>query len=101
MNQTKRPKFIAREIREILAENVRRKLDEQYPNALNKPYMLSKRIGTSKSTVQRAMSPDSPTGISVDILALLAMGLRCDPADLLRRPPEWDEDKRPEAPPDP
>lgn len=80
----KRPKFIARETREIIAANVKRLMEQQFAHSTNKPAALAKRIGTSESTVQRVLSGD--VGITVDVLAQVANGLRCEPADLLRSP---------------
>ena len=84
--QPKRPKFVAQETREIIAENLAAKLVRAFP-AL--PYKtdqyeaLSKRTGVSSSTVQRAAKAE--VGITVDVLAQMASGLKCDPADLLIR----------------
>lgn len=85
MNRSpKRPKFVAMEVREAIAWNVRRRMDLVFANQSNKVMALSKRIGTSKSTVQRVL--DADVGVTVDVLAQLAMGLGCCPADLLEPP---------------
>lgn len=81
-SQTKRPKFIAREVRELIAENVRRRMDDVFEPSANRTEALAKRIGTSKSTIQRVLNCE--VGITVDVLAQLAMGLQCQPYDLLR-----------------
>jgi transcriptional regulator with XRE-family HTH domain len=84
--QPKRSKFIARETREILAENVKRRLAQQFNHGTNRVESLAKRIGTSKSTVQRVLAAD--VGITVDVLTQVAMGLRCSPYELLMPPDE-------------
>lgn len=57
-------------------------MDSAFFSAPNKVAALAKRIGTSKSTVQRVLSGE--VGITVDVLAQLAMGLQCQPHDLLQ-----------------
>lgn len=82
--KTKRPKFIAIEAREVLSNNVRTRMEREFQGIGDKPAALAKRIGVSKSTVQRVLDANA-TGTSIDVLAQIAMGLRCDPSDLLRK----------------
>jgi DNA-binding Xre family transcriptional regulator len=89
--QAKKPKFVAMETREIVAANVQARMDRVFNGATDKPMMLAKRIGTSKSTVQRILNGD--VGVTIDILTQLANGLRCEPADLLL-PPEGQHQAR-------
>lgn len=83
--RTKRPKIVALETREILAANVRTRMDEMFSHQTDKAAALAKRCSVSKSTVNRALIV-TETGISIDTLHQLAMGLHCEPADLLTRP---------------
>lgn len=85
MAGTKRPKFVALRTRRIVAENIKRRMNERYPNHSDKVKALAEDAGTSPSTVQRATDPERyQTGITIDILTKLAMGLRCEPDELLR-----------------
>ncbi|HNP65500.1 MAG TPA: helix-turn-helix transcriptional regulator [Woeseiaceae bacterium] len=80
-NRSKRKKFVSHEMREILAENILERMDQVFPDAANKTEALSKRTGTSRSTVQRVTN--GQIGVTLDVLAQLAMGLHCQPHDLL------------------
>lgn len=80
----KRPKFVAYESREVLAENIKRRLANEFPHSTDRPEALAKRIGTSKSTIQRLINQE--VGGTIDVISQIAMGLRCDPSDLLRPP---------------
>ena len=90
-DRTKKKKFIALESRELLARNVSYRMEKEFSRVSNKPEALAKRIGTSKSTVQRVLTGE--IGVTLDVLAQLAMGLRCHPFELLQEPPL--EAKRP------
>lgn len=80
----KRPKHIALRTRRLIARNIMARVEERYKNAGDKLKALAEDAGTSYSTVQRATQPDRyATGITVDVLTQIAMGLRCEPADLL------------------
>ena len=82
--QTKRPKYPAVRTRRIIAQNVLAKMEVRYRGVTDKFTALAEDAGTSLSTVQRATSPDRyATGITVDVLTQLAMGLRCEPFELL------------------
>lgn len=56
--------------RRILADNVLKLMQKQYPNAGNKPGALAKSAGLSLSTVQRVLAQDQ--GASIDIIEALA-----------------------------
>lgn len=82
--QPKRPKHIALRTRRIIATNIIERMELRYDGATDKFKALAEDAGTSLSTIQRATQPDRyTTGITVDVLTQIAMGLRCEPADLL------------------
>ena len=80
----KRPKHIAIRTRRIIARNILARMEQRYRDNGDKLKALAEDAGTSYSTIQRATQPDRySTGITVDVLTQIAMGLRCEPADLL------------------
>src|SRR5690606_33672071 len=83
----KKPKFVAVRTRRILAANIRRRMEERYRDSGDKFTSLAEDAGTSLSTIQRATDPEHRTGITIDVLTQIAMGLRCEPYELLL-PPE-------------
>lgn len=86
--KTKRRKHVALRIRKVLAANLLARMEQRYRGVGDKVTALAEDAGTSISTVQRATKPDRyTTGISIDVLDQLAMGLRCEPYELLK-PPE-------------
>lgn len=80
--KTKRPKFVSHELRARFGRNVERMMKQRLTGG-HLDQALADRIGVSKSTVQRVRH--GRTGVSIDLIAQFAMGLGCDPADLLRR----------------
>lgn len=82
--QSRRPKLVHRETREILSANVIRLLEKRFPDAPDKVEALHKRSTLSRSTIQRAR--DATHGISVDSLGHMAMALGCEPYELLTPP---------------
>lgn len=86
----KKPKFVATRTRRILAANIRKRMEERYRNVGDKFKALAEDAGTSLSTIQRATDPEARTGITVDVLTQIAMGLRCEPFELLTPDPESD-----------
>lgn len=85
MAGTKRPKYVALRTRRIVAENILRRMEERYATYTDKVKQLADDAGTSPSTIQRATDPERyQTGITIDVLTQIAMGLRCEPEDLLR-----------------
>lgn len=89
--QTKRPKYTATRTRRIIAAAILSRMEVRYRGVGDKFKALAEDAGTSLSTVQRATNPDQySTGITVDVLTQLAMGLRCEPYELLTpsAPPE-------------
>jgi DNA-binding Xre family transcriptional regulator len=84
--QTKRPKYVAVRTRRTIAENIVARMKVRYAEAGDRTKALAEDAGTSLSTIQRATNPDRyATGITVDVLTQIAMALRCEPEDLLRR----------------
>jgi len=82
----KKPKFVATRTRRIIAVNIRRRIETRYRGYGDKFKQLAEDAGTSVSTVQRAADLEGGTGITVDVLTQLAMGLRCEPYELLLPP---------------
>lgn len=84
MGRTKRPKFVAIRTRRIVAQNILRRMEARYRGVSDKMSALAEDAGVALSTVQRATQPDNyNTGITIDVLTQLAMGLRCEPHELL------------------
>jgi DNA-binding Xre family transcriptional regulator len=81
----KTSKRVDEEIRTILANNVRWRMQDLFIQESDKPKALAKRAGLYKSRVQNILSKDQ--GISIDVLASLATALECKPYHLLI-PPE-------------
>lgn len=85
--QTKRPKYAAVRTRRIIAAAILSRMEIRYRGIGDKFKALAEDAGTSLSTVQRATNPDQyATGITVDVLTQIAMGLRCEPHELLTPP---------------
>ncbi len=57
-------------MREVLAQNVNRLMDQRYKESSNRPLALSKDAGVSLSTVQRTLSREA--GASIDTVELFA-----------------------------
>ena len=85
--QAKRPKYVALRTRKVLAANILKRMELRYKGVGDKFSALKEDAGTSLSTVQRATNPNSENGISIDVLTQLAMGLRCEPWELLKPEP--------------
>lgn len=84
MGQAKRPKFAALRTRRIVARNISERMQLRYKTASDKVKALAEDAGTSLSTIQRATQPEKyNTGITIDVLTQIAMGLRCEPHELL------------------
>lgn len=91
--QAKRPKFIATRSRKILGENVRRKMEQRYPDEGDKFTALAESCGNSpsRSTINRII--DGEVGPSIDTITQLANALHCEPWELLV-PPAGTQGKR-------
>lgn len=67
--QTKRHK-VPGEMREVLAQNVNRLMEERYKTSRNRPMSLANDAGVSLSSVQRILSRE--TGASIDTVEAVA-----------------------------
>ena len=67
--QTKKRKTPG-EMREVLAQNINRLMDQRYKESGNRPMALAKDAGVSLSTVQRTLSREA--GASIDTLEAFA-----------------------------
>lgn len=72
------------ESREILAANLRARMDERFANAADRVEALHKRSGVARSTIQRILK--SEVGATLDTIAHAAMALGCEPYELLLPP---------------
>lgn len=67
--QTKKRK-VPGEMRELLAQNINRLMEQRYRDSSNRPMALAKEAGVSLSTVQRTLSREH--GASIDTLERFA-----------------------------
>lgn len=68
-------------MRELLAQNINRLMEQRYKESSNRPMALSKEAGVSLSSVQRTLS--RATGASVDTLEVFAKVFGLPPFQLL------------------
>lgn len=82
--KTKRRK-VPGELREVLAQNVNRLMEQRYRENSNRPLALAKDAGVSLSSVQRTLSRE--TGATVDTVESFARVFGLSPYQLLM--PGW------------
>lgn len=69
-NSLTRKRKQAGELREVLAQNINRLMDQRYKESSNRPLALAKDAGVSLSTVQRIISREA--GASIDTVEAFA-----------------------------
>jgi hypothetical protein len=69
------------ELREVLAQNINRMMEQRYKESGNRPRALAKDAGMSLSSVQRTLSRE--TGASIDTVETFAKVFGLSPFQLL------------------
>lgn len=68
--KTRKPKAIDTQLRSILAENVRRRMEARYPGLRNQERKLAVEADVALSTLQRLLASES--GATVDTISAIA-----------------------------
>jgi methylphosphotriester-DNA--protein-cysteine methyltransferase len=81
MNGQTRKRKTPGELREVLAQNINRLMEQRYKETANRPLALAKDAGVSLSSVQRTLSRE--TGATVDTVEAFAKVFGLPPFQLL------------------
>lgn len=84
--QRKRPKYIGRVTRRVVAEQLRTRMRARFGETKNQERRLAEAIGTTQSNIQRILSEQQ--GASVDMLEQIAKFFQIAPYELLLPPPD-------------
>lgn len=84
--QTKTAKYVGRVTRQIVAKNLRERLQARYGDKKNHARRFEEEFGVNFSTVQRILEEE--VGASVDLLEEISIRLRISPYQLLVPPEE-------------
>jgi len=81
MNGQPKKRKVPGEMRELLAQNINRLMEQRYRENSNRPMALAKEAGVSLSTVQRTLSREA--GASIDTVEAFAKVFSLPPFQLL------------------